>query len=85
MSEVDIKSLIEEGIPNAVVKVSGDGCNASVVVVSDAFEGKSLLQQQKMVYATLGDNITSGKIHALSIKSYTPSQWDALPDKGNIH
>jgi len=77
MSEIDIKSLIEQGIPGAQVTVDGDGCSASVIVVSDEFEGKSMLQQQKMVYATLGDNITNGTIHALSIKSYTVAQWEA--------
>lgn len=77
MSEVNIKSLIEQGIPGAQVFVDGDGCNASVVVVSDEFEGKNMLQQQKMVYATLGDNIVNGTIHALTIKAYTVAQWEA--------
>lgn len=73
----DIKVLIEAGIPGSEVILSGEGCNANVIVIADAFEGKSLLDQQRMVYATLGDRITSGEIHALSIKSYTPSQWAA--------
>jgi len=75
MSEVDIKSLIEQGIPGSEVIMSGDGCSTSVTVVSDSFEGQSKLNQQKMVYAALGDLITNGTIHALSIKSYTPAQW----------
>ncbi len=75
MSDVDIKSLIEQGIPGAEVIMDGDGCNASVIVVSESFDGQSKLKQQKMVYATLGDLITNGTIHALSIKSYTPEQW----------
>jgi len=79
MSEVDIKSLIEQGIPGAEVIMGGDGCNASVIVVSDAFDGQSRINQQKMVYATLGDLITNGTIHALSIKSYTQAQWADMP------
>ena len=75
MSEVDIKSLIEQGIPGAEVIMDGDGCSASVIVVSDSFDGQSKLKQQKMVYATLGDLITNGTVHALSIKSYTQAQW----------
>jgi len=75
MADIDIKQMIETGIPGSKVKVLGDGCNASVIVVSDEFDGKSMLQQQKMVYATLGDNITNGTIHALSIKAYTNAQW----------
>jgi acid stress-induced BolA-like protein IbaG/YrbA len=78
MTEINIQALIEAGIPGATVKVDGEGCSASVIVVSEAFEGLSLLKQQKMVYATLGDNITNGNIHALTIKSYTPEQWDAV-------
>jgi acid stress-induced BolA-like protein IbaG/YrbA len=77
MSPEEIKALIENGIPDAQVILSGDGCNASVVVISAAFEGKTLIQQQRMVYDTLGDLIKNGTIHALSIKSYTPAQWQA--------
>jgi len=78
MSEVDIKSLIEQGIPGSKVILEGDGCSANVVVVSDEFDGQSMLKQQKMVYATLGDLITNGTVHALSIKSYTYAQWESL-------
>lgn len=81
MSEVDLKSLIEKGIPGAQVMLDGDGCNASVIVVSDAFDGQSRLNQQKMVYATLGDLITNGTVHALSIKSYTSAQWASQANK----
>ena len=84
MSEINIQALIEAGIPNSTVKVNGEGCSASVVVISDEFEGLSLLKQQKLVYATLGDNITNGTIHALTIKSYTNAQWDAVPNKDQI-
>ena len=84
MTEINIQALIEAGIPDSTVKVKGEGCNASVVVISDAFDGLSLLKQQKMVYATLGDNITNGTIHALTIKSYTNAQWEAVPDKDQI-
>ena len=73
----EIKVLIEQGIDSAQVEIAGEGCNASVVVVSPAFEGKSLLEQQRMVYATLGELIQNGTIHALSIKSYTPDQWSS--------
>ncbi len=78
MSDLNVKSLIEQGIPGAQVFLSGEGCNLNAVVISDAFAGKTLLQQQKMVYATVGDLIANGTIHALSIKTYTPEKWQAL-------
>jgi len=82
MTDIDIQALIEAGIPGASVTVNGEGCSASVQVISEAFDGLSLLKQQKLVYASLGDNITNGRIHALTIKSYTPAQWESLANKG---
>ncbi len=84
MNSDEIKALIEAGIAGAQIYISGDGCNVKVVVISDEFEGKSLIVQQRMVYDCLGDKITSGIIHALSIKSYTPMQWEAVPNKDEI-
>ncbi|MBI3188126.1 MAG: BolA/IbaG family iron-sulfur metabolism protein [Gammaproteobacteria bacterium] len=75
MSPDDVKNLIESGIPGSQAIVSGEGCNLSVTVISDAFEGKSMVQEQKMVYATVNALISSGQLHALGIKSVTPAEW----------
>ena len=77
MSPDDVKNLIENGIPGSQAIVSGEGCNLSVTVVSDAFEGKSMVQEQKMVFAAVNHLIASGDLHALSIKAYTPAEWEA--------
>ena len=71
-----IKQLIESGLQNVEAQVKGDGSHFDVIVIGDCFDGKSPVQQQKMVYAALGDKITSGEIHAITIKAYTPSQWE---------
>ena len=44
------------------------------VIVSDAFSGKSRIQQHQMVYAALGE-LMAGPIHALALKTYTPESW----------
>lgn len=80
MTDINIQALIETGIPGANVTVTGEGCSAGVRVISDAFEGLSLLKRQKLVYASLGDNIVNGNIHAITIKSYTPEQWNKIAD-----
>jgi len=77
MQPQEIKILIETGLPGATVILGGEGCNSQVTVISPDFEGKSLLQQQRMVYASLGDKFSTGEIHALSIKSFTPAQWES--------
>ncbi len=70
-----IKALIEAGMETEQVMVSGEGGKYEAVVVSRAFDGVSMLNQHKMVYALLDEHIRSGEIHALTIKSYTPAQW----------
>ncbi len=54
--------------------MEGDGCNCSAVVVSTFFEGLSLLQRQRAVLALVSEEIKSGELHALSVKTYTPEE-----------
>jgi len=76
MQPEEIKQLIEAGISGSEVMAKGDGSHYEVVVISDAFEGKSMVDEQRMVYAALGDALTSGAIHAINIKAYTPAEWN---------
>ncbi len=76
MENQQVQRLIEEGLPGATAMVTGDGYHYDAVVVGDCFEGKSLVQKQKMVYSVLNQHIASGAIHALTIKTYTPEQWE---------
>ncbi len=69
-----VKALIEQGLPGAVVDVTGDGRHFEATVISDQFEGKSLLQRHRLVNATVEKQISSDELHALSIKAYTPQQ-----------
>jgi len=64
-------------MPDSQVSVTGDGSHFEAVVISEVFEGKGMLQQHRMVYDTLGDSIENAAIHALSMKTFTPAQWEA--------
>ena len=44
------------------------------MVVSEAFEGKALIQRHRIVNEILAEEIKL--IHALSIQAKTPSQWE---------
>lgn len=70
----EIQAMIERGLPDSQVSVTGDGRHFEAVVISDAFAGKGLLEQHRMVYATLGAKM-GGDIHALSLRTYTSAQW----------
>ncbi|KAJ8682277.1 hypothetical protein QAD02_018069 [Eretmocerus hayati] len=52
-----------------------DGCGAkfSVIIVSDKFEGKPLLQRHRLVNDALAEELK--EIHAFSQKTLTPEQW----------
>ncbi|MEO1939068.1 BolA/IbaG family iron-sulfur metabolism protein [Candidatus Thioglobus sp.] len=70
----EIQAKLEAGVEGSTVTMEGDGCNCSTLVVSPIFEGMSLLARQKMVLATVRENIDSGELHALSIKARTPAE-----------
>ena len=74
MQVEEIKEMIEQGFADSEVTVEGDGRHFQAVVVSDAFSGKSMVQQHQMVYQTLGGKV-GGVIHALSISTYTQEEW----------
>jgi acid stress-induced BolA-like protein IbaG/YrbA len=45
--------------------------------VSPEFEGKRLVQRQRLVYATLGNRMQTDEVHALSMKTFSPAEWAA--------
>lgn len=75
MENSEVQRLVADALPGAEVSVSGDGSHFVVTVVSPEFEGQSPVMRQKRVYATLNEQITSGALHAVTIKAYTPAQW----------
>ncbi|MGH8503346.1 MAG: BolA family protein [Gammaproteobacteria bacterium] len=78
MQPDEIKQLIEAGIPGAKAIVTGDGYKFEAVVISEAFDGLSMVREQQKVYATVSTQIASGALHALTIKAYTPQEWRDL-------
>jgi acid stress-induced BolA-like protein IbaG/YrbA len=79
MQARDIERLIEEQLPGARAMVRGDdGIHFEATVISEAFAGKSLVQQHRLVYATLGGRLEREDIHALSLKTHTPDAWQQL-------
>ena len=69
----NVKAFIQEGLDCEHIEVEGDGRHFDAVIVSKAFEGKGLLQQQRLVFQKLGNKMEV--IHALSLKTFTPEQW----------
>jgi len=70
-----VKKWIEQGLSGSNAEVIGDGRHFEATVISSQFAGKSMLEQHRMVYSGLGDKMDE-TIHALSLKTYTPEQWE---------
>lgn len=72
----EIVKRIQDAIPGATVRVqdTGGGDHWSAVVVAKAFEGKTRVEQHKMVQAPLKDKIDDNSIHALQLKTMTPKE-----------
>ena len=54
-----------------------DDVHLEAVVISETFEGKSILQQQREVMSILTDEFNNS-LHALALKTYTPDRWDKV-------
>jgi BolA protein len=62
--------------------LSGGG-HFIVRIVSEAFQGKNLIQRHRMIYDAV-DDLLHTEIHALSIQAKTPQELpDINPTKGN--
>lgn len=74
----DVRRYIEQGLPCEHLQVTGDGQHFEALIVSRAFEGKSRVQRHQLVYAALGERMRA-EVHALSMRTLTPAEWEAQP------
>ena len=76
MDTNEIKQVLMEKLSLDEVIVNGDGSHFQVIAVGSLFDGMSRVKQQQAVYAPLMEYIADNRIHPLSIKAYTPAQWE---------
>lgn len=75
METSEIKAVLMEALKLDEAHVSGDGSHFQVIAVSAQFAGMSRVKKQQTIYAPLMEYISDNRIHALSIKAYTPEEW----------
>jgi acid stress-induced BolA-like protein IbaG/YrbA len=77
VSSQQVEALIKAELPDAEVYVlTNDGEHYEVTVISAAFEEKRLVQQHQLVYRAVQDDMLSGAIHAMAVKTFTPQAWE---------
>lgn len=75
MENNEIYNKLVESLPLQEVHVNGDGSHFQVIAVGEMFAGMSRVKQQQAIYGPLMEFIADNRIHALSIRAYTPAQW----------
>jgi stress-induced morphogen len=74
----EIKNLIEGELAGSAVEVgdmTGTGDHLEILVVSDDFKGKLLLEQHQMVMDILKESLKE-KVHAVKIKTITKEKYN---------
>tara|TARA_Y100000589_G_scaffold168378_1_gene160156 strand:- start:466 stop:696 length:231 start_codon:yes stop_codon:yes gene_type:complete len=75
VKKTEVINLITNKIPNSQVEVETFNGNdhLQVTVISEEFNGLSLVKQHQLVYSALKEELASEAIHALALKTQTPN------------
>ncbi len=76
MNPGDIEGMIKTALPDAQVRIEdlrGDGDHYAAYIVSEAFRGKTRVQQHQMVYEALQGRM-GNELHALALQTSAPPE-----------
>ncbi|CCQ10376.1 YrbA protein [Pseudoalteromonas luteoviolacea B = ATCC 29581] len=76
METTQVEALLRETLSLSEVIVKANGNHYEVIAVGDCFDGLSRVKKQQLVYGPLMQTIAEGTIHAVSIKAFTPTEWN---------
>ncbi len=75
MTHSEVEALIIAAYPQAEIHIDGQGCDLTITVISDLFADQTLIKQHQGVMATLAEALAIGRLHAVTLKTYTTAQW----------
>ena len=81
---LEVREYIAAGLACQHIEVEGDGRHFFATIVSTEFEGLPRVRRHQRVYAALGDRMRE-QIHALSMKTLTPTEYAAPVPAGQHH
>jgi acid stress-induced BolA-like protein IbaG/YrbA len=73
-----ISQLLTEQLPECDIKVEGGDGKYLVTAVGDSFDGLNAVKRQQKIYRILNQHITSGAIHAVTMRLFTQNEFNAL-------
>ena len=75
---VDVENLIKENLKDSIVKVNdltGTMDHLEIIVASDEFKGKILIDQHQIIMDILKEDLKE-KIHAVQLKTMTIEKYN---------
>ncbi len=85
ISTNEVKNMIKKNFLDAEIVVedmTGGNDHFQILVVSNVFKGKLLIDQHRIVQASLEEAFSDGRIHAVQIKTETPESWAKRKNQG---
>ena len=74
MNELEIRALLVAGLSGSEIELQAEGNKVSLVLVSEQFSGLNRVKRQQLVYKLLDQKISSGEIHAVTMRCLTPAE-----------
>ncbi len=74
MDAKQIEELLRAQFLDAQLEVAGGEGKYQVAIVSDSFDGLNQVKRQQSVYKILNEHISSGAIHAVSMRLKTTTE-----------
>lgn len=75
MENSDIEKLINDAVELDELHVKFDGSQCKVIAVADFLGELSRVKKQQTIYSPLSEAIKEGAIHAVTIKTFTTTEW----------
>jgi acid stress-induced BolA-like protein IbaG/YrbA len=75
MDAAAVKVLLQNHLQECEFHVSGEGSHYDIVAIGPVFESLRPVKKQQLVYGALKDHIADGSIHAVNIRTFTPTEW----------
>ncbi len=76
MESIEVKKILDEELKLQEIIVKGNGNQFEVIAIDACFENLSRVKKQQLIYAPLMEYIQKNDIHAITIKAFTPQEWE---------
>jgi acid stress-induced BolA-like protein IbaG/YrbA len=76
MTEQELQQIIQQGLSEATITVQGDGHHFEALIIAEMFADKNKVHRQRLVYQLLNPYLLDGRLHAISLKTLTPKEYN---------